>query len=157
MPHYLIAVKANEDSASCAGPVVVEERRLANVTHLAHVPNGAFPRDASHFRLLTVMHRDALSLLPNHVTKLVADQAEDELGLLDITVRRLFGLGDPDVDVVLGVIFSRVPFRVEVADDADVTGLGAAKLSEGEEGAADVDVVVDALVMGAPLQDGRQP
>ena len=152
-----MAIKANENAASSAGPVVVEEGGLADVAHLSYVPDSSLPRDASNLRLLTVMHRDALPFLPDHVAELVSNQAEDELGLLDVVVRRLFRSGHPNVDVVLGVTLSRIAVRVEVADDADMTGLGAAKLPEGEEGAADVDVVVDALVVGAALQDGRQP
>ena len=40
-----MAIKANENAASSAGPVVVEEGGLADVAHLAHALNDALPGD----------------------------------------------------------------------------------------------------------------
>ncbi len=51
--------------------MIIEDGRLANVAHLANVSYCRLPRDAAHFRLLIVVHRDALPLLTDHVAELV--------------------------------------------------------------------------------------
>jgi hypothetical protein len=44
-PAKLITVQADEHPAHPADPVVVEQRRLAHVAHLADAPHGPLPRD----------------------------------------------------------------------------------------------------------------
>lgn len=41
---HLIAVEANDEAALAAGPVEIEERRLADVAHLPHTLHHPLPR-----------------------------------------------------------------------------------------------------------------
>ncbi len=67
---YLIAVETDKDAASSTGPVVIEERRLANVTHLPHASHRRLPSDVLRLRLRVRVKRQTLPFLPHHIAKL---------------------------------------------------------------------------------------
>lgn len=132
----------------------IKERRLANVTHLADHSNGWLPRRVPVLRLLVGVQRQTLLLLPHHVTKLVTDQAEDELCLRDVIVRRKLRSRHPHRDVILLIIVTWISLRIEIPCDSDVTGFGAFQLSKCVKRTRDVAFVVH-LVEGALEDDGQ--
>ena len=89
----LDAVEADEDPALAAGPMVVEDGRLTNVAHFSYTFHRPLPNNNLSVAVLHAIftphftvHTKALLLLLQHVTKLVTDQAKNELGLVDIVV-----------------------------------------------------------------------
>ena len=151
---YLVTIQTDEYSASSACPMKIEERRLANVTHLADHSNGRLPRRVPVLRLLVGVQRQTLLLLSHHVTKLVADQAQDELGLRDVIVRRKFRSRHPQCDVILLFVVAWISLRIKIPYDGDVTGFGALQFSKCVKRTGDVALVVH-LVERALEDDGQ--
>ena len=60
--------------------MIVKQRRFTDVTHLPNSLDCPLPHNTL---VLGEMDRETFPLLLDHVTELVADEAEDVLGLLD--------------------------------------------------------------------------
>ena len=69
----LVAVEADDDAASGASPMVVEQRGLAHVAVFSHPPHLGLPNDPA---VLADVQGQALPLLLHHVAELVADQTQ---------------------------------------------------------------------------------
>ena len=100
------------------------------------------------------MQGQTLSFLPNHVTKLITDQAKNVLCLFDVRVRCCCGPRRPEVNVVLDAGLARVSVWIKVTYDGHVTGFCAAELSERVERATDVALIV--VLVERAFQDCRE-
>ena len=81
----LITVQTDEHPADSTDPVIVEESRLADITHLPHTSHWSLPGDGL---VSTHVNGQTLPLLLDHLTELVTDQTEDIFGFGDVTVGR---------------------------------------------------------------------
>ena len=115
--------------------MVVEKRRLADVTHLSYAPDRRLPQ---HMSLVLVdIESFALPLLLNHVAELVSDQAQRVPDFVQLNGGRVVGVRRPKVHVFLGGI----ALRIQVAGHDHVVALGIFELTKGVETTGDVAVL----------------